>query len=197
MTEGRRARRGCTYDPWPCCGKVITWNGGRPKGTICPACSRLIRLGEDAEKRTRETDTGIYTWAEQSHWWPRYYGPYSFEQRDTAEKLAQAMFDLIEAVSVLRETREHGYGSLGKSGQSEGPVLECIGEDGRPRRYESGGTALVHIPRAVRERLDNLDANIRTALREAYAEGNRRGRSILRQLAAGEMSLSDFEKRDQ
>ena len=194
MTERRRARRGCTYDPWPCCGKETTWDGGRPKGAICPECNRLIRLGKDAEKRSRETDTGTYTWAKESHWWPRYYGPYSFEQHDTANNLAEAMFDLIEAVSVLRENRK--YGGYGASDHSEGPVLECIGENGRPDRYESGGTALVHIPRAVREHLDKLDANIRTALREAYSAGNRRGRSILRQLAAGEMSLRDFEKRD-
>jgi len=107
----------------------------------------------------------------------RYYGPYSFEQHGTAENLAQAMYDLIEAVSVLRENREHRYGALGRS---EGPVLKCIGQRGIPDRYESGGTALVHIPRAVRKRLDKLDANIRTALREAYAEGNRRGRSVLK-----------------
>ena len=194
MTERVRARRGCTYDPWPCCGEVTTQRGGREKDTICPECTRLIRLGRDAETRSRESDTGIYRWASEPHWWPQYYGPWSFEHHDTGKKLAEAMYDLVEAVSLLREDREHGYGRLGA--KSEVPVLECTGEDGHPGHYESSGTALVHIPRPVRERLDNLDARIRTALREAWAAGNRRGRSVLRQMAAGEMSLGDFERRE-
>ena len=57
------------------------------------------------------------------------------------------------------------------------------------------GTRFVSFDRKTRERLNDLDAAIRKALADAYAAGEARGQRSLLQLASGEMSLSDFEKR--
>ena len=46
----------------------------------------------------------------------------------------------------------------------------------------------------TRDSLNALDAAIRAALANVYAAGKGRGQSILRQLAAGEMSTREFDR---
>ena len=96
--------------------------------------------------------------------------------------LANAMFHLVEAVTTPVHARWNA--------EHEGYVLEC-----KDTHSKYDGSLFVSAERETRERLNDLDAEIRNALAEAYAEGKTKGQRNLLQFAAGEMSLSDFEKR--
>ena len=182
MEKRQRVLRGHTRDPWPCCNKPAEERWGRPKGTICDECKQLIATGKDAIRQRRERSEATFKWAERPHGWPQYYGPYNFVGSGTRTRLGNAMFDLAEAVT----TPVHAPWNA----EHEGNLLEC--KDTRSR-YD--GTHFVSADRETRERLNDLDAAIRNALADAYAAGEARGQRSLLQLASGEMSLSDFEKR--
>lgn len=177
-----RLQRGHTRDPWPCCRRPANERSGRPKGTICDDCKSLIRIGR--ETRALQSDRGerVYLWTTMPHWWPMYYGEYSFTTHGVGRRLSDAMFHVVSAVC----RRTHGPWDE----KNEGRFLEC----GGPRaRYEA--PVAVSADPQLRERLDELDAAIRAALADCYAEGESRGRSIILQLAGGEMSLKDFNER--
>ena len=181
MEKKQRVLRGHTRDPWPCCGSAADERWGRPKGTICDECKDLIRTGKDAIQEKESRSEAIYKWATQPHWWPQYYGPYNFRQSGTRTALANAMFNLVETLTTTVHT--------GWNADHEGYVLSC-----KDTRSKYDGSLFVSADRETREKLDELDAAIREALSEAYAEGTARGQRSLLQLAAGDMSLKDFEK---
>ena len=182
MEKKQRVLRGHTRDPWPCCNTAADERWGRPKGTICDQCKNLIATGKDAIRQRQERSESTYKWARMRHWWPQYYGPYEFRRSGTRTALANAMFHLVEAVT----TPVHA----GWNAEHEGYVLEC-----KDTHSKYDGSLFVSAERETRERLNDLDAEIRNALAEAYAEGKTKGQRNLLQFAAGEMSLSDFEKR--
>lgn len=182
MERRKRLQRGHTRDPWPCCRRPANEAGGRPKATICDDCKALIKIDKETRARQDEQGQKVYLWTEMPHWWLMYYGPYSFGTHGVGRRLSDAMFHVVSAVC----RRTHGPWDE----ENEGKFLEC----GGPRaRYES--TFAVRADPAVRDRLDELDAAIRAALADCYAAGRSRGRSIILQLAGGEMSLKDFDER--
>lgn len=194
----RAPRRGHTWDPWPCCQAEVDeseWYRGRPKReVVCPDCTELIRLGKDARRRSSDAGEATYRWAERSHDWPSYYGPYHFgtildapfgEPRSAGEKLRNRMFELVGALS---------HPAPGHAWQSRAPfVLACNESANRISPYQA--TVLVTMDPQVRERLDAFDQAVREALESAYHEGKRRGQSILLNLAGDEMTLTDFNRR--
>ena len=182
MEKKQRVLRGHTRDPWPCCNTAADERWGRPKGTICDECKNLIATGKDAICQREDRSEGTYKWARMPHWWPQYYGPYEFRRSGTRTALANAMFHLVEAVTTPVHARWNA--------EHEGYVLEC-----KDTHSKYDGSLFVSAEREIRERLNDLDAEIRNALAEAYAEGKTKGQRNLLQFAAGEMSLSDFEKR--
>lgn len=92
------------------------------------------------------------------------------------------MFDLVQAVTTPVHT--------GWNAEHEGYLLEC-----KDTRSGYDGTRFVSADCETRKRLNDLDAAVRNALADAYAEGKARGQRSLLQLASGEMSPNDFEKR--
>ena len=183
MSERRRASRGCTYDPYPCCGKPASEHGGRLKNRICDDCKKLIETGRDALKAARE-DRGEenFTWVSQPHFWPMYYGPHELSDR-TRRGLSNAMYELVNTLSTVVRNPPWSRGE-------RAPKVIDVRQD----RYEREGTITVSMKPEVRERLHELDGMIRKALAETHEDGKRRGRSALLNLAAGELSIADFDK---
>ena len=181
MTVRRRALAKHTHDNWPCCGEPPESDYGRPKGEICQECRRLIDIGRATLERESAAGRKQYEWALRHYWWPEYYGPFDFEDEGTRRGLARAMYDLIESVIVRIE--EHTWG------KKVPKLLDC---EGTRSRYD--GTGLVSIDTTVRDRLNELDRRIRSALAETYRCGKTKGQNVLRQLAAGEVSLKDFDE---
>ena len=83
------------------------------------------------------------------------------------------MFNLVETLTTTVHT--------GWNADHEGYVLSC-----KDTRSKYDGSLFVSADRETREKLDELDAAIREALSEAYAEGTARGQRSLLQLAAGD-----------
>ena len=177
-------RRGHTREPWPCCDKAVDQESGRPKDRICGECAELIRIGKNTVERKTQAGEETYYWAEQAHWWPRYYGQYEFTRHELDRKLADAMFHLVNLVTTTVDTRHWRK-------DDEQPVLDA---NNRPQEYEYGGTVLVRADPATRDALNELDARIRECLTSAYEAGKAKGQRSLLQLASGELSLTDFEK---
>ena len=182
MQERPRARRGNTHDPWPCCGEPPESDFGRPKEGICLECRELIEAGKEAIARQQKAGAGTYGWCERAHWWPRYYGDYLFDDHETGEKLSDAMYEVVQAVterSLRTEYRQ--YGNM---------FLDCqkthVGYQGMSSRVTANPT--------VRAKLNELDKQIRAALTSTYNEGKARGQNVILGLASGQMSLRDFEK---
>ena len=192
-----RASRGYTHNKWPCCGKA-PGEYGRPKAGICDVCVELIDLGKASLIRARLAGEKNYTWTEQPHWWPGYYGPYDFlddghfAKRDSSrERLIDAMFELVQCVSTPTEsTRNRTYIS---SIKTEGPVIDAK----HLSRIDSGyqGTTTVMLKENVRDRINDLDATIRLALQSVFKQGLHKGGSALFQLAAGELTTDDFNRK--
>ena len=181
----RRVWTGYTREPWPCCGKAAEWRYGRPKEGICDECGQLVERGRAAAARDAEPGNEHYLWTDARQFWPRYYGAYDFNDKPgerTDQLLANAMFELVAAVSLPTHEQE--------APTSRPHVLDC-----RDTHTGYRSVAVVSMPPAVRDRLNALDAAIRTALAKVYASGQRRGRSAVLQLAAGELSLTDFNGR--
>lgn len=191
-----RAGRGMTYEPWPCCGQepeTSGWRRGRPKNEICDECRHLIGVGKQALERAGQNGRKSYLWTCIKHGWAQYYGSYQFQSEhdtgfDVGRRLADAMFELVESLWSVREKRAHGYIP---PGSSVGPVIECSKQHRQPIEQ---GAVIVHMEQRVRDRVNELDAAIRTALESAYSEGRKRGRSTLLSMAAGDLSLSDFDE---
>ena len=177
----RRAAR--THDPYPCCGKDPD-EYGRPKNTICSECAGLIEIGKRAKKADEDGGRREFVWASRPHWWPRYYGDYDMVGRCKFD-LDAAMFDLVSALTDWRRRRTQ----LDTDAATRlPPYLDCKPGHGR---YE--GQHVVSADGVVRDRVNALDKAIRQALMAAYKAGAERGGNALRRLAAGDLSLTDFD----
>ena len=196
----RAARRGHTWDPWPCCDSQVDeadWYQGRPKKqAVCPSCQELIRLGRDARRRASEAGEATYTWCERHHDWPGYHGPYYFEHDrrpdsgpgepwDAGDALRRRMFELVNILSSAADGRP-------RQTKAE-PVLTCADTNPRDRRYEC--ELLVTMDPKVQKALNALDAAMRNALKSTYRAGKGRGQNILVNLATNDMTVNEFNRR--
>ena len=180
-----RASRGHTWDPWPCCGErpEATGRHARPKGEICTECKRLIEIGRLAEKLAKSDGGRTYKWVSEPHWYPGYYGPYDLST-SVRNRLRDAMFAAVNTTSTTV-----AWDTFSQQ------VNEFFLKTSRTRVPYNHMTPpiIVLANPAQRESLNALDDAIRGALEDAFAEGKRRGRSAVLQLASGEMSLKDFD----
>ena len=140
-------------------------------------------MREGAETRRRQEAAGneTYVWTTEPHWWPGYHGRYGFRSHETGRALTRAMYELANQLTRRREPPDWS--------RRHDPLLDC--KQPRPT-YQ--GTVQVCVAPNLRDGLNRLDDTIRTALEEAFACGKADGQSIVRQLAAGDMTLKDFEK---
>ena len=194
----RAAGRGHTWDPWPCCSADVDesrWYRGRPKReSVCFDCRELIRLGEDARRRSSEAGETTFRWTGEYHQWPGYYGAYHFRHRpaarpeepyDAGDALRRRMFELVNAIARP---------APGRPWNSSAPfVLTCSDRSRRVSPYRD--ETLVTADPKVRAALDALDGAVREALESAYQEGKERGQNILLNLAGNEITVNDFNRR--
>ena len=183
MTK-ERAQRGHTHDPWPCCGKDSGYARGRAKNTICPDCRKLIWLGKKTLEQQAAAKQAVFIWVKEEHWWPMYYGPYDFPDHEMGRRLANAMYAL--ATRIVEDTDAWVWNDKLEY------LLTC-GESGRSS-YTHEGRKAVSIDPALCEALDELDAAIRESLEGVFKEGQAQGRSIMLQLAAGTLSMEDYNR---
>ena len=187
-----RASRGFTHDKWPCCGEE-PGGYGRPKASICNECNELIKLGKESVERSRLSGVKAYTWARERHWWPGYYGHYdfsndghSFRRNGSRDSLTDAMFALVGCLFTTAKDGDKYFRSI----KTEGRLLEC-----KKTRSKYDGTKAVLMNAETRDRLNDLDAAIRRALENVYKEGLSKGGSALLQLAAGDLTTHDFNRK--
>ena len=177
----RRAPRGNTFDPFVCCGLAADRQYGRPKGTpVCRECARLMEIGRAALKADAGAGRGCYIWS------GRPYYSVDYPVRDSGG-LEDAMADLVNRLAEPR-----GAVPCGEHGLQH--VLEAPFAPGVYRgRYEIE-EFVVSMRRADRDALNALDAAIRACLSKCAQDGKAEGRSIIMALAAGELTLADFER---
>lgn len=194
----RAARRGHTWEPWPCCNRTVEESEhyrGRPKKeAVCGECRDLMRIGAEERRRASEAGEATYKWTSEHYMWPGYHGPYHFEcnrsakadePRDAGDGLRRRMFALINALSRP---------AAGLAWQSRAEaVLSCDETSRRVSRYER--PVLVGMDPTVRDAVNELDQAIREALASAYKEGKERGQNILLALADDELSVNEFNRR--
>ena len=199
MTTKRRASRGSTHDPYPCCGADPETDYGRPKGGICRVCLEYIEMGKESEKRSALAGDKPYTWAREAHWWPGYYGQYDFSDEDrrdfrsrtgAQDVLTDSMYVLVNELSTPAKGAVLDERYFAPNVKTMGRLLDCKQTHAR---YD--GTMAVMINQGIRDRLNNLDAAIRRALESVYKEGLRKGGSVLLQLAGGDLTVNDFNRK--
>lgn len=196
----RRAGRGYTKEPWPCCGEK-PGEYGRPKVGVCGECSKLIAEGKaaraKAEAERQAGEVQPYHYNERPYAAPGYYGlgipgiDYSTEERvDLMANLRDAQFELVHAVSLPATPTtpaRPGNPKAWKNTETWPHVfsVKCDKHD---------WAILVLMRPAVREAVDRFDQAARAAIAAAYANGKRDGHSLLMRLASGDMAMADFDR---
>lgn len=201
--DKRRAAKGCTHEPYECCGKEPESGYGRRKGQICGECRSLIEDGRRFRSEKKQQELEVFGWTSRDYAFPGYYGDYDFgyeNGRDVRDDLEKALFELVNVVAIdapgdtprqspAYEMRKYvGHGP--QRHHLPWPYVLTV----PPHNHDSWSWGrLVLINPAIRNAIDKLDQKIRAALTHAYNSGKQNGGSILRQLASGDMSLTDFE----
>lgn len=201
----RRAWRGHTHDPWPCCGKPPDGSSGRPKDGICRDCQQLIEEGKAARAATAaKKDLVPFHWTERDYGFPGYYSSeYRFPNTgDHHDQLKAAMFNLVNAAATPAPgdtprlspnyTMRPSYMNPSKMERDYAawPMVLTVKTDHNSWSWDK----LVLMPEALRNAIDQMDQTVRAVLGAVFQEGKERGSSLLHQLASGEKTLADFEE---
>lgn len=194
-TDRRRASRGNTHDPYPCCGKDGgSW--GREKNSICSDCKALIEEGKRARaKAEAERVSGQlqpFNWCERDYASPGYYGLVQYrEQKDDHQKALQsAVFGLVAAVAVPKTPTTPAAENTDHKNWKDWPRLLDYKRKGG---YTQDWQQVVLLAPKTRDAINQLDKVIRAVLKENYVAGKARGLSILQGLASGDVTITDFD----
>lgn len=166
----RRCSPGYTKEPWPCCGKAVEYQRKKTDG-LCADCSDLMADGRKFRELAARGDEKSFMW------WQRAYAMPSCGDRNVDEALHAL-------VGVSADVR------LDDSADWNAPkMIESNHERAHDWRCE------VRATQALRDAVNELHAQIRTALTNRYAEGKERGSSLLLSLQAGEITVGEFEQK--
>lgn len=161
-----------TYTPCQGCGSVR----GRVKDELCQDCLGLMDAGRtfrllQADERSRAK--GIYTYNCVWHWNP----PYPDGGSQNGRPVGEAFIDLVFSVA---EPKVENW----KTAPDRHRLINRQGGDGMGRDllidHQTAGALMA------------LDAAIVAYGNGAYNDGVRYGRSMLRQLAAGDLTVSEL-----
>ncbi len=201
----RRAYRGYTFDPWPCCGAVgENWGGGqRPKDqAVCPSCQDLIEAGKAARAAAEGQQLQTYHWVEVYYAVPNYYGDYRFPNGELHARLEKAIFNIVASVAVVAPA-DHPRESPEVIGEKPDffdkrkkvPVFKEWPDvlKAQSNNVRRDWPQMVLMPKAARDAINNLDQVIRDLIPAMYQEGKEQGGSLLLALASGEKTTADFE----
>lgn len=189
--ERRRAHRGYTYDPCHGCGAIPDNNSrGRPKGSVCTDCYTL--LNEAKDRRKFLAAQGKQKWFGHNrvtHWNPYFHVGtyYGHNNEPETRDLQQAFVDMIFAVALDERGVHEGHGRY-LTGLDGRVVDELVDHERREACY-----CAVALTQQARDAISQLHSLIGRMLPAAYQAGEKHGRSVLFQLAAGEVSQSDFD----
>lgn len=183
-----RCARGHTADPYECCGKKPESRYGRPKGKLCDDCAALIKEGKLSRASLKGT-----TLTPHRFWEVDYAYPYIHTQaRDHGRSIATAMYRLASALTTPAPADTPSWKKAPdyakrKSGDPWPSIVDA-------KKDDNDWSMIVMFDPALRTLVNDLDATIRVALKAEYEEGKDDGRSVIRQLATGDMSLNDFDE---
>lgn len=171
----RRASRGCTRDPYPCCGAVAPQ---RPKSAgLCPECRGLIADGRRYREEAAQAAAAVYRFRSVDY--ALFYTSVAFESNDPlSRELQTAIFQMGQAISAPYH---------GPYVPDPPPLLDSDSDNAWESR------AVVQAKPSQRDALSALVEVVRRCLAEARASGIRRGRSLLLGLASGDMSTTAFD----
>lgn len=183
-----RRKVGKTSKACPGCGvSTNRWNG-RPATEVCDDCLALLWEAEDrrAEDEARKKAPGneylripVPKWSTTPAW-PQWYVSRSNlrEERDAFESaLANLIYKLLED-RVIPDSKVWNY---------EGRLVP------EPRRGDSTGPVYrVAAPAGTGDLIEALDASAQVYLKALYDEGKEAGRSLLTQLAIGEITVDQL-----
>lgn len=149
---------------------------------MCQECAaRLVAAIHQEEKAAQETTRVVRTIGEMSHWTP-------YIHHDTKGHTLQAAFH--SAALKCAEVVPEGVDNDALPGHPSWNTM--------PRMYGPGDSLsyrqtlrLIMAPE-IAEALEHLHKAAKVALNNAYDEGVKRGRSILLNLAEGDLSINDF-----
>lgn len=176
------------------CGKSGTYRSFRPADDVCDDCLMLFWRGEDADfareksKQERELEiilVPVRRWSSGHPAFPSWSNPayaHSREAHDALEEFQCAAADLLaiflEPFIVEKNTRS--YNSEGKAHPKGHYYTDC------PRN-------LIYAPPGTGDAIDLFDAAGQRVLTAMHAAGVDRGKSILAQLADGDITVDQFQ----
>lgn len=141
------------------------------KGLACPECHQIVN---DHHQRIRDGSTSTCRVLLQDRW--VYIGTEPSAKR--VEKMLIALFNGFPAIPW----NASGYADVK-------PLLPI------PDGFYAGGREARAVPAAQSQAIADLVLAIRAALMAAEKSGIKEGRNLLAQLAAGELTNQDFERR--
>lgn len=178
--------RGLTKKPCHGCGKPDTY---RPTEGVCTECRATLAqypsLVETIEKIDGETPLVLGFF---ERFGLRIYGPNYLNSDDLAD-LCEAIQSAVAALCQKYEGVEQEYRSGPWSVLDKSPLSD---KDSRSYGGADVGDCYFMPPEGA-EAVRSLVSAIREALELVGAAGVKRGKSILLQLADGDLSLNDFD----
>ncbi len=189
--DSKTGQQRITRKPCPGCRERST----RPAEEVCHRCKELLREAREMRERQKQDARQLYR-APAPNDWPRIFipgvrwtgGDYQncLDYRLTGA-LAALAWRVLEGVSweVVHERQPAG---------SSGYELEPIYTDRAMPGYDRQRLPVLALPDDI-ARIRALDEAIRAAIATAEATGTTRGSSLLGQLAAGGLSVEDFNKK--
>lgn len=179
-----RAKKGFTFDPCHGCGQVPDHWEGRPKDSVCSNCKNTLKLARKfAEEQSSGNELVQVAIPAQSHWLP--YLRQSSLQNQACKDVREAIWRL--AISCSSPVVK---GADFTKAQLLIPVPKNERTDWRPSWPEE----LRWMSESVASRFATLYMIVRQELDNSYEEGRERGQNLLGQLAAGDLSINDFNK---
>jgi len=173
--------------PCPGCNEVI-WK--RPVDKVCRRCQKLMEDGRKAREAQAQTEK-VFVMAPDRRWWNYLRaGSSGFSRIDTPrDRLEFAMHSLLEVlIEPCLDARGYDTHSLYRNA-----FFSIEGHGSHSYWSEQDVPAFVD-PKA-REAVVALHQAILDSLQQAYRDGVREGSSLLAQLASGDITAEDFNKK--
>jgi len=179
-----RAKKGFTFDACHGCGQVPTHWQGRRKDAVCSNCENTLKLANKfADERSGSCEMVQVAIPTQSHWLPylRLSGIRNSAHVGVQKAIWKLAMDCSSPVFEGADLFEAQYLI---------PLQKNERTDWRPSRPED----VRLMPKNVAAQFAVLYAAIKHELDNCYAEGKDRGQNLLAQLAAGDLSVNDFNE---
>lgn len=180
--------RGLTKKPCPGCG-----NDEYPHkiGSICRDCRQLLKEAKENRLRLKAMTGKMKIAVGEAYHWNKGYleGDLSRSYREFGEHYDLRAMLLRIMVSLIKELSEKSYDD---PHAFKAPiVLKGLGSI---YQYDGSENQARYIDRKLFGLLRGLDRLIRLALKRSYENGKEYGASLIKRLAAGDITIEKFQK---